>query len=204
MSIGPLLSGKTVRDAAEATLRLWLPSVLLEVETAYDLDAGSLKVPADHAYMRMARIEDLLLKDAPRPAIVLVTPSKDMVKRGNGRYDASYLLLVHVVVGGSSFADTVDRADFYGVAVEAALTQHPALAPYGDDPVAQDVWLLDDYVYTPIGDGDRTVMQVTVPFGVRLADVLDSTAGPLEPPPAEWPFPVEITETEIVVEPMEA
>ena len=201
MSIGPLLSGKTVRDAAKSTLQLWLPSVLTEVETAYGLTEGSLPAPKEKSYHLAARV-DTLLPVTARPAVVIATPDKTLTRRGGRSYDATWTLLVTMLAGGKDFADTIDATDLYALAAEAVLTQHPSLAPYGEDAVAQSVTPVG-HDYAPIGEGDRTVMRATVGFQVRLADALDSTAGPLEPPPAEWVFPADITTTEITVERME-
>lgn len=201
MTIGPLKTGKTVRDATKATLQLWLPSVLAEVETAYDLDAGALPVPAAHAYHLAARA-DTLLPVTARPAFVIATPERTNSRRGDGTVDAVWSLLVTILAGGKSFADTIDNADFYAVAAEAVLTQHPTLAPYGEPSVAR--WVTATGVdYAPIGDGDRTVMRATVSFAVGVTGALDTSAGPLEPPPAEWPFPVDVVDTAITVERME-
>lgn len=174
MPLGPLLGPAQVAQAAEATLKAWLPATVAEVADAHALE---LFVPRDPEDYRLVATADAV-RAVDRVAVAVTSPGLTERPRrsGRGTYDARYALVVSTFVRAADYDVTLRTASAYAVAVRTALLQHPSLGGFASGVE----WTGEDVV--PVG-GDasttRTLALAVVELDVLVANVADETGAPL-------------------------
>lgn len=174
---GQIVTASAVEEAALATLALWMPTYLGEIERQHGTTA--IAVPASYT----ARSEVQNWPEEHLPAVIAISPGTSAVPeaRGDGRVDAEWSLGVAVVVSAVDRDTTRRMAQLYSAAVRAAILQHPSLGGVA----AGTVWLAESYVDVPVED-TRTLMAAQVVFVVRVDEVVDLFDGPAVPDEAPY------------------
>lgn len=174
--IGPLVGADDVCDAVRSTLVDWLPSVVREIQAVKQLDPP-LGVPTATEMPTAEALE--ANQGMPLPAFAVSSPGLDDVpdRRGDGSYDATWVVVVSFFTRGSSYDDTAKRARNYATAARTALTQHQDLG--GLATAVQ--WRDEDYAAISARDS-QTLGGTFVTFAVGVDDVLNDRRGPVELP----------------------
>jgi hypothetical protein len=171
---GRIVTGSHVEDAAEATLRLWIPTYIAEIERQTGRDAGTLPTPRSWSLVSEFGLDP----EDQFPAIVIESPGlvESPGRDGRGTYRAAWDLRIGVVVAARDERATRRLSTTYAAAIQAALLQHPSLGGFAADTS----WL--DTRYTPIADdAGRTLAAGRTYFRVDVDDVVTAKAGPAVP-----------------------
>lgn len=183
---GPLRHGGEIEDAVLASLQLWLPDYLREVERQAGLDAEVLEGPRSIGWApEMTKWpEDQL------PSLIVVSPgtSEDPERDGEGVHRARFALNVGVVASAADERDTRRLAQLYGAVVRGCLLQHRILA----EEIQVVAWNGEGYDDIPqAAEMRRTVALGLNRFTVEIGDLVSDTQGPGEPTdggdPGDWP-----------------
>lgn len=176
--IGPLIGPADVAEAAEATLRLWLPSTLHELGEVKSLE---LREPSD--YRQVPTADAILAVDDVTLAVACPGTTGEPRRNGRGVLSAPYVLVVTAFVRGSDYLQTSRLTSAYGVAIRTALLQHPNLG----DLASSVEWTAEDLA--PVGDSTsaRTLQLAAEEFLVTVDGVTDTRAGYLTPPAIPQP-----------------
>ena len=171
--IGPVIGPADVADAAEATLRLWLPSTLHELGHAKGI---ALPEPSD--YRQVPTADAILAVEDVTLAVACPGVTGDPHKSGRGALSATYVLVVSAFVRGPDYRETSQLVSAYGVAIRTVLLQHPSLGDFA----SSTTWTAEDVA--PVGDSKsaRTLQLAAEEFAVVVDGVTDARAGYLEPP----------------------
>lgn len=186
---GPIVHAGQVEQAAEQTLRAWLPTYLREIERQHG--RAQLALPAPRSWITLSqgdRPEDW--PESGLPAVLLMCPglASQPEREGSGRYRARWDLQCGVVVSASRPAATRELAQLYGAAVRATVLQRPSLGGF-----AQAVTWTDEENGDMPPDDSRSLGYVAVTFTVDVLEAVDALAGPAAPAPdadpdgQEWP-----------------
>lgn len=195
---GPIIHAGQVEDAAAATLELWLPTYLREIERQHSRDQLALPDPKSWLiYSQADRPEDW--PESGLPAILLMCPGlKGAPEReGAGSYRARWDLQAGAVVSASRPAQTRQLAQLYGAAIRAAILQHPGLGGF-----AQAVTWTDESNGDMSPVDSRSLGYTSVAFAVDVHAVVDAAGGPLlpdasaDPDGPEW---LDVTEADAAV-----
>ena len=195
---GPIVHAGMVEDAAAATLRLWLPTYLREIERQHGRAQLALPDPKSWlVYSHEDRPEDW--PESGLPAVLLMCPGLkgEPAREGAGTYRARWDLQAGVVVSASRPAQTRQLAQLYGAAIRAAILQHPSLGGF-----AQAVTWADEANGDMSPIDSRSLGYTSVAFTVDVLDVVDARGGPIlpdasaDPDGPEWP---DVTSAEAAV-----
>lgn len=186
---GPIIHAGMVEDAAAATLKLWLPTYLREIERQHDRAQLALPDPKSWlVYSQADRPEDW--PEAGLPAILLMCPGLKAApeREGAGTYRARWDLQAGAVVSASRPSQTRQLAQLYGAAIRAAILQRPSLGGF-----AQAVTWTDEANGDMSPVDSRSLGYTSVAFTVDVTDAVDAMGGPILPDAAahpdspEWP-----------------
>lgn len=178
---GLIVAGPLLEVAVEAHLRLWLPAYRVEVVRQFNEQTGA-SIPDEalkpiRSFVSAAAFDKL--PEDQMPCIVLESPGltdKPQV-RGDGQMDFTYGLVVGVITPGRDADDTRLTNRLYGTAVAAILCQQRV-----DHPNVSSVTLTDLASDAIPFDSKRTIAATRCTFDVVMPNVLNRSAGPLEPP----------------------
>lgn len=181
---GTLFGADQLEAAVVTTLETWLPTYLAEVERQRDMTAGEISAPK--SYRTIPRFDKF--PEDQIPAIYVVSPGvfNEPVKRGGGKYQATYSLGVAAVVE-STTPDAVNTlSKLYSSAVVAAIMQHRYLG-FPQGKIEGVDWVDETFTDIPPLQG-RSLASAQNVFVITINDVLTVGAGPLVPDPEVPPI----------------
>jgi hypothetical protein len=184
---GPLVVETDVDRALIATLKLWLPTNLAQVERDRDLDPRTLARPVTASYSNVLEDDEFL--DHSLPAILVTTADANNYDRGaDGFYTAAFTCNVSSVVRGRTGPETREVASIFSGAVKRTLSSHPDLDGFASETVLQSSSV------EPVADTTDQGRYLAVGMStwiVYVDDVLQEGAGPTVPgDPYDDPDPV--------------
>lgn len=198
MSIfGAIVTGRDVENAVEATLTLWLPTYLAEMERRTGRDPGSLPTIGYWTKANRFPAADRL----QLPAGVIVSPgiSDRPEADGGGVLSAWWRAGIAVVVGTGEPETTDELAKLYGAAVRTLLLQRGSLGGFANDL---------DLVAESYDDVPSDYLQVgavvELQCDVLVHAITERFGGPAEPIPDPTVEPddlVDVSEARITVTP---
>lgn len=202
---GRIITRGDVERAALATLKLWMPAYLAELERQQGRDPESL--PRVRRWFILDELADVPVGGGPTIAIVSPGLAGDRPNAGNdGKYDARFRLGVGIFLGARDQEASHDLAGIYVAAIRSILVQHPTLG----DVAAGIEWLEESYddLGTPAGSSPREDQLAAgrVLVAVTMREVVDPFAGPAEPPDDPYEVPdglVTVASADVVVDPTE-
>lgn len=176
---GRVITGSDVRAAAQATLERWLPTYLAEMQRQ-----KSLTLPPVRHYS--TGIDPNTPADE-LPGVVLVAPgiTGDPERHGAGRYDAWWALGIGVVVAHKERDTACLWAETYTGALKACLVQQKSLGGF-----ASDMTWVDEEVTQADWNTTYSVWAGALEFSVFVQNVLDASAGLVNPPSPDATAPV--------------
>jgi hypothetical protein len=176
-------SGFEVEEACKATLELWLPTYLAEVERQNTIESRALPVPA--SWVTENQFEQV--QGAPLPCLIIVSSGTDAPpeRDGDGAYRFWFSCGVAAIV--EAVTDTAARrlAQLYAAAIAAILVQKPSLGGVAARTELQAV--THDDAPPDFLRGGCAVARVVA--SVLLENVVTAFAGPAVPDldPEPWP-----------------
>jgi hypothetical protein len=181
---GPLRHEGIIEDAAEQTLRLWLPTYLeqarQQAEHGKIAPIKSWGVASEFARFPEQQLPALIIESSGTTS----TPEKT----GDGNYRATYALSVAVELIAANGAEARRIAEIYGAAILGTMLQRRSL---GLKWLSVTDWL--GVQKGAIGVQERrTRIALEQVFAVQLDYVVNAFAGPgtdevPDPVPTEWP-----------------
>lgn len=173
---GPLVVETDIDLAVIATLALWLPTYMAQVERERSLPNGFLMRPSKSSYRHTVSDDEEFL-DGSLPAILVSTASTngepDML--GTGMVYADYRLTVSNVVRGRTPSETKIVAALFGGCVRRALLHHQSL----DGFAADTRWIGSTPISVPDStDEGRWLFAQRNDFVVSVDDVVQAGVGP--------------------------
>ena len=185
---GTIITGAAPEAGMVATLKLWLPSYISEVERQTGRTAGTVARPRSY---RTAVEPDNWPEDQLPAVIVLAggleaEPSRE----GPRSYRTWFDLRVATIVSASTEVAARSVAQLYAAAIRSAALQHPSLGSKVD---ALD-W--QGETYEAAGqDRNRTIAASVVEFRAMIASVTEGWAGPQGAPQVDpvAPYPEQPT-----------
>lgn len=170
---GPLVSLGHIRRAAVATLQKWLPSYINELTVRYNPEPKLLPV---QSWKVLPEYRALPARESPAVMVTCPGTLSQPERQGDGTYSTHVSVQVSVVVWGGDWEPTEDTTSLYGIAVIAALTQHPDLGRVS----AGVKWL--SYRYSRADHSStRTLGVAQIAFDVEVAALVNSNLGPVQP-----------------------
>jgi hypothetical protein len=187
---GPVFVATNLEQAMIATLKLWLPVYIPEIET---LEGRPNGIPAPRSYTTRREFDKFY--EDQLPTVVVVSPGldKNPVKEGDGTYRATWRLHVACVVSTSDQVQTGEVAKIMGTAIRMSVLQHASL---GGVACGMD-WYDESYDDLPNDDVSRFLGASTLSFRVEVDQVINPRMGPdasylpdpgaTTPPGSNWP-----------------
>ena len=177
--IGQLLGPNDVEDAVLATLKLWLPDYLYQVEQNHNLQQGSLGVATSTI---RGGIDFELWQEDGLPTIIATVKPFEAPERENG-YNQWYDVQIAAVVTGESEDDSRRLAAHWGVAVQGVLTQQGALGGFAGD------LRMNASPQTAFRDPEqRRLVECTAGYHVFVENIVNDHQGLAVPTPPQPPF----------------
>jgi hypothetical protein len=126
---GPLVVETDLDAAIQATLEMWLPHYLSQIEDERDLAIGTLQRPRPESYA--IQLEDQGFPDQALPALLVTTGQMegDAERDGDGLYSLSHRVQVSSVVRGSDWDQARFYASLFGGCVLRCLLQQATMSP---------------------------------------------------------------------------
>lgn len=198
-----IVTPQAVEQAVAATLALWMPDYLGELERIEGYDAGQVALP--QGYITLSQFakwpEDQL------PLLLVVSPglAQAPTRQHGSSYEAEWRIEVVAIVSDTDEENTRQLASTYAGAIRAALLQHKMLkSSLHPDGFAQFTkWRNEKYSDVDFTDL-RTLDSCRVFFTIGVEDVVTEQAGPREPSsePGVDPGPLrKVEKVEVTVEP---
>jgi hypothetical protein len=186
-----IISAYEIEQAALATLQMWLPTYLREVERQGGLPVNSL--PDVRSYIGMTDNTQVLPGQLPALGVVSPGLASAPLKGGDGWYRASFSLGVVVLATALDRASASRNVRHYASAIRALMLQKRSLGGICSDMS----WLDEDYTDTPT-ESEDTMGVVTLTFQAVVAGVTNINGGPSvpDPNPGNWPT-VQVTDVEV-------
>lgn len=186
-----VITKRTVRKAAEATLKLWLPWTLGQTCLASGLEVDHVAPPAADAYHELHDVEQLHQIDPRNTVLATVVPTvayermRRADEHGETELDGIFTIVVNVITRGTDHVDTVDRMDLLTAAVVTVLEQHQGLGahPFRTDADLASVTSVQADEYRAIADSSRMLLSGLVTAEAYVARLTPRYA-PLDAPPA--------------------
>lgn len=175
---GPLVTSVDVDEQVLATLRMWLPTHLSQLERERGMTLRTLDRPKDVSYANA--LDEDEFPDHTLPAVITTTaqtegqPEKD----GDGNYYAAWNVVVSAIVKGRHPVETRRVAALFEGAVRRVLVQH------GIELDGEVAWRGSNVaaVADPTNAG-RFLAAGMSHYVVFLDRVVQDGVGPLEPDP---------------------
>lgn len=198
-----IVTPQAVERAMAATLALWMPDYIGELERIEDYDVGQIALP--EGYITASQFA----KWPPDqlPLILVLSPglAKAPARQHGSSYEAEWRIDVVGIVSDTDEENTRQLASAYAGAIRSAVLQHKMLkSSLHPDGFAQFTkWRDEKYSDIDFADS-RTLDSCKVSFTVGVEDVVTEQAGPREPSsePGVDPGPLrKVEKVEVTVEP---
>lgn len=175
--IGDMIDASQVEQAVEDTIRLWATTYLAELERQRGLPARTLKPPRD--YLKLNEFDPS--NPITLPACVIVSPgmTEPPVKGGQGKYTATWGIVVGIIVSANTQENTMILAKRYCAALRTMLLQQKSLGGFASG----NRFLEEGYDEIPSSETD-TMVAATLGFEISVDDVSTASRG-LSVPPAD-------------------
>jgi hypothetical protein len=148
-----IVTGATVRKAAESTLKAYLPGALILLAAQ-----EGIELPEPRSWKRLADYTDLA--EHLDPAVVVTAPGvPEVVRMGSGSDQATWLVRTYAVAGGQDFEQTSDRVATMIAAIRATYSSKPSLGGLASSAT----WLGEKYDELARED-TRTIGAASVDF----------------------------------------
>jgi hypothetical protein len=197
----PIFSADVLEDAVVATLRLWMPTYLREIEYQRNLPLGRIEAPKVYTN----RNEFTGFPQERMPLCVVVSPGIASPPRaeGDGNYTGWWALGVGIVARASTDEDTNKVVKIYGAALRAIMLQKPMFDNSWE--FAGVEWVDETFIDIPTPERELSMRSVQVIFRVWVDDLVNRLAGPAYPtqpdpvnqPGSVWP---EVETADVTVE----
>lgn len=179
---GRVLTDDQIEDAVIATLKLWFPQKLADIEAQLGLAVGYYTRPMHYD----VHTDFTAFPEDQLPMVLAISVGTDdaPVKTGSRKYRAPYDIGV-VTVASSLDAVSARRAAYrLGAAAKACLVHNQSLDLALGGTVRGVDWLGTRNDDIPSGD-ERTIRATRQLFRVEVDDVITRSAGPITPPPVD-------------------
>jgi hypothetical protein len=178
-----MLAASQIEDQAKASLKLWFPTYLREVERQLDLSVRSLPEPTNYSERNsfdMEAPEDL-------PKIVVIAPGLAAApsKRGSWTYNATWRLGVGIAVGAETEDAANDLVKAYGAAIRGIMLQNHGMSNIGGLDIA---WTDETYDDLPVANLNQLVKGASLWFNVEIGDVATRGHGPTVPNESSYEY----------------
>jgi hypothetical protein len=172
---GPIVTGRQVRLAMHAHLKLWIPTYLAEIARGESLDPAAL--PVFRSWVSALDLPEGKYEEHQMPSCVVVAPGllAEPEQQGGG-FVTTWAVSVGCVVSGQDRENTFELAEVYAAAVRSAVVQNSSLGGFA---TATD-WLGERYDDIP-NDMLRTLAAGSVQFAVEVQSAVRRNEGPDEP-----------------------
>lgn len=173
-----ILTDDQVEDAVLATLRLWIPSKLSDIETQLFLSVGYYQRPV--AWEVKTDFQKFPEEQLPMVIVVSIGLDDRPVKAGSQKYRAVWDMGVITVASSIDQASSRRAAYRLGAAARAALVHRQSLDGALDSTVRGVEWIGSRNNEVPADDG-RTAWAQRQVFRVEVDDIITMSAGPAGP-----------------------
>lgn len=177
-NIGVIRLGVDVELAAKATIDLWLPTYLAEIERQRDITPETLETFRE--YPAINDIEKMLEDQLPCCSLFCEGLNSAPVKRGDGAYEGTFNLKAGIIVSSITVEDTRNLMSIYTAAVRAILIQQRSLGGFA---IASE-FTNEAYDELPVED-TRTLGVGMLEFSITVGDVSNWKEGPRGTPPTD-------------------
>lgn len=179
---GNLLNPADLEKAVLATLELWFPTYLREVERQAGWQVDRLTNPVRFTNRNSFDAE----AGEPLPKVVCISDGTVGSPIKNGKqYRAVWNIGIGVATAARSEEEANDNSKAYGTAVRALLLQHQNL----DDSIAvqEIIWTGEKYDDLPIPSQSNLYRAAGIYFTVDVEDVVSRWTGPDVPDQPSYP-----------------
>ncbi len=173
-----VITDDQVEDAVRATLKLWIPSRLSEIEDQLSLSVGYYQRPVAYA----VRTDFDKFPEEMLPAVIVVSlgVGDNPAKTGRGVYRAKWNIGVVCVAASLDQEDSRRAAYRIGAAARASLIHRQSLDGALSATVRGVDWVGVANSELP-SDGERTIWAQRQVFSVEVDNVVTLNAGPVGP-----------------------
>ncbi len=180
---GPIVTGFNVEQAVQATLDMWLPTYLRELERQNEIPPDSL--PAIRSTVVVNEFAQY--QGEPLPCCVVVCPGTEGAPEivADGVHNAWFTVGIAVIVEAVNEAAARQLAQLYAFAIATLLLQQPSLGGFASR-TRLGIVTGDDAPADFIRDGCAVARVV---FSVLVEGVVTALAGPSVPDPDPNPWP---------------
>lgn len=170
---GPMRTAIELRDAVQATIKMFGPDYLAEVGARHGRPRSEL--PMFNSFPSAVDVNKMPEEQLPS-CLVVIPGILDTPENRSGKYQVRWSLGIASVVSGQTVDGTYELCVLYATAMRVLILQHPSLGG-----IAKGVNWVDES-YNPLDSTDmRTIAASVVQFGVDLRDVVDTSQGPTAP-----------------------
>lgn len=184
---GSIFSANQLEEAAIATLQLWFPTYLREIERQVGLAVGELDTPKNYSNRNSFDTE----RGEETPKIVAISPGiiGQPRKNGSGKYSAIWQLGIGIAFAAKTEAEANAKTKNYASAIRALIVQQPKLD--GTLNIIEVVWFGEQYVDLPIPNRVELFRSASLMFHFEIMDIVSKRGGPEVPvvgsdPPPEY------------------
>jgi hypothetical protein len=191
MSIyGDIVTGEEVSKKVIEFIQRWSPAYIAEIGRRNEFngknDDGTDQPTLSPFMSFAARAQEDKNVEEQTPACTVVVPglADEPRRAGDGKHSAKWAAAVLIIVSGRDEESTARGVRLYCAAVRAMFVQHPDI----DGFASSTDWVDEDYDALDF-ENSRTLQGGRVDLVIEVNAVVDSAAGPIEPPddPTEDP-----------------
>jgi hypothetical protein len=176
----PIVPTFYVENKIIATIALWGPTYLAEVERQSGIATGTLERP--RSVFASADLDNWPEFQRPSVAIVCSGLLGEPEKHAQGRYSGWFGFKIGATIAEQDEQSARLCAHVYQAALEALIAQQGA---FGDQGATETIWTGRDS-HLP-DEEDRTLALAESDFKVWVSSIITAGDGPTEPDPRETP-----------------
>lgn len=180
---GPIFDPSQLEDAMEAHLQKWFRTYAAEISEQRGFGRDQFEEP--RFWATSAVLDRDTVPQIRYPAVLIVSPglSEQPVRRGDGTYEAKYIIGVTVLATAVTEAHSGKMAKRYGAAIRTCVMQKPSLGA----PFVESTDWGDERFTDYLAADQQTVSSATEVFNVTVIDIFNARYGPIAPDPLPEP-----------------
>jgi hypothetical protein len=182
---GPIFDGSVLTRAVLATLKMWFPTYIREIEFQRGYTVGDIQAPK--TYAERWRFDSY--PDDKMPAVIVVSPgmASPPVKDGDGTVNGWWALGIGIIAAASTEENSERLAKVYGAAARLIMSQKGWLDETWEFNGTQ---IIDEtYIDVPDMEQSRTMRSAQIIAEVQVLNMwnlLDGPSAPTDPPGSQW------------------
>ena len=189
-----MLSASTIEETVTASLKLWFPTYLRELERQMNLPKSTFEPPENYSDRNSFDAE--AAEELPKVVVIAPGTIGAPRKAGDDRYAATWRVGIGVAIGAKTETRGNMLVKGYGAAVRAIMLQNSGLGEIGGIDIT---WAEESYDDLPIPDVIQLIKAASLYFDVQITDIVTRGSGPAVPDQPLYDYG-EVEEVDIDIE----